>query len=157
MKYEKWYHHPLYKVWQNIKTRIYNKGNHDYEYYGSRGIAMYENWVNDPRTFISWPLGNGWEKGLKIDRIDNDGNYCPDNCRFVTPQISSCNTRLLPKDNKSGYRGVYYYKSTKRWKAQITIKNKKLHLGYFHSPRLAAIAYDVKAYSLNDCRPTNFF
>ncbi len=116
---------------------------------------MCGDWLNHPNIFIGWALDNGWEKGLRIDRIDNDGNYCPENCRFVNHTESNHNTRLLRKTNISGYRGVSWDKERSKWLVSIRINRKTLFLGRFNSLRLAAIRYDVEAY-LNDNRPRNF-
>jgi hypothetical protein len=102
--------HPLYQVWVGIKQRCYNKNAFGYKYWGERGIKICDEWVEDPKCFINWALNNGWEKGLEIDRIDNDKGYFSNNVRFVTHQKNMCNQRLLHKNNTSGYRGVTYDK-----------------------------------------------
>jgi hypothetical protein len=137
-----------------MRYRCYNKDHKQYKDYGGRGIKVCDEWMN-PKVFIEWCLNNGWEKNLFLDRKNNDGDYCPENCRFVTNQINSCNTRLLRKNNTSGYRGVS--KKNKKWKTQITINGRNKYLGSFDSPRLAALRYDVEAYLLGDERPRNFF
>lgn len=85
--------HPLYQVWQNFKQRCCNPKNPGYKHYGGRGIKVCASWMNDPEKFMKWGLANGWEKGLVIDRENNDGNYSPRNCRFVTWKVSSNNQR----------------------------------------------------------------
>jgi len=149
--------HPLYDVWCRMKTRCNDKNVPRYEDWGGRGITICNEWENYPVVFIDWALNNGWENKLCLDRINNNGNYEPSNCRFVTAQVSNCNTRLLSRCNKSGYRGVSWHNIAKKWVAQIKVRGKVKHLGIFNSPRIAAIAYDTKAYKLNDGRPTNFF
>ena len=79
----------LYGVWQNMMTRCYNPNNDKYDYYGGRGIKVVEEW-HDAENFFTWAQMNGYEEGLQLDREDNDGNYGPYNCRFVT---SSTNAR----------------------------------------------------------------
>ena len=147
--------HPLYNVWWNMKKRCNLQSHKNYKGYGGRGIVVCDKWDNSFISFYNWAKDK-WIKGLRMDRIDNDGNYEPGNCRFITPQISSCNQRLLSAANTSGYRGVSWSKTNKKWKSQTKIKGKKICLGHFDSPRLAAIAYDVAAYKLNDGRPLNF-
>jgi hypothetical protein len=146
-------YYPLYQVWVNMKKRCYNKDNKQYKDYGGRGIIVCDEWMN-PKIFIEWCLANGWEKGLQIDRRDNDGNYDPDNCRFVTPKENSLNRGLLRSDNTSGYRGVSHY--GENWYSYIYVDRVKKHLGCFDSPVLAALRYDAEAYRLNDGRPMNF-
>ena len=72
-----------YKTWSGMMRRCNNPKDQSYPRYGGRGITVCEEW-HDPVTFIEWLNDNGYKKGLEIDRIDNDGNYCPDNCRVVT-------------------------------------------------------------------------
>lgn len=132
--------HILYRAWDNIKTRCYNKNCKYYKYYGGRGITIYKEWVNDPKAFIEWALNNGWKQGLEIDRKDNNGNYDPSNCRFITHAENMCNTRLLWSHNTSGFNGVSYQKNIKKWEAYITVDNRKKRIGYFATPELAAKA-----------------
>lgn len=81
----------LYRTWSNIKTRCYNPNWDHYEYYGGRGIKVCDEWLDDYVAFQKWALDNGWSKGLQIDREDNDGDYSPDNCRWVTAKVNSSN------------------------------------------------------------------
>lgn len=85
---------PLYKVWTNMKTRCYNGGDKWYVRYGGRGIKVCDEWRESPEVFCKWTKENGWEPGLHIDRIDNDGDYGPSNCRFVTPRKSMENREV---------------------------------------------------------------
>ena len=79
----------IYFMWHDMKTRCYNKKSDRYNAYGKRGITVCDEWRKDYIIFYNWALKNGWKEGLQIDRIDNDGNYCPDNCRFVTNIVNS--------------------------------------------------------------------
>ena len=74
----------LYRRYYHIKERCYNPNSKSYKRYGGRGIQMCDEWLNSYQAFEDWCLLNGFRKDLAIDRIDNDGNYAPDNCRFVT-------------------------------------------------------------------------
>jgi hypothetical protein len=86
-------HHPLYRVYSNIKTRCTNINSPSYKNYGGRGISIEEPWKSDYRSFFDWAVSSGWRKGLEIDRIDVNGNYCPSNCRLVTVKQQSRNKR----------------------------------------------------------------
>jgi len=85
---------PLYVVWNSIKARCFGQVNFQpYKNYGGRGISVCDEWRNDFEVFRDWCLSHGYKKGLQIDRINNDGDYKPDNCRFVTPKENANNTR----------------------------------------------------------------
>jgi len=85
--------HKLYGVWSSMKQRCYDKNKPRYKDWGGRGIIVSEKWRNDFMEFYNWCIENGYEKGLQIDRINNDGNYGPENCRFVTAKVNSQNRR----------------------------------------------------------------
>jgi hypothetical protein len=87
-------YHPLYAVLRSMKTRCYSPNCNAYHNYGGRGILICDEW-KDPATFCKWAIANGWKKGLSIDRINNDGNYEPNNCRFVTREINMRNSRRV--------------------------------------------------------------
>ena len=86
-------HTRLYGVWQAIKRRCYMKTIADYKNYGGRGIRMADEWINEFEPFRKWSLENGYKKGLEIDRTNNDGNYEPSNCKWVTHTVNGNNKR----------------------------------------------------------------
>lgn len=88
----------IYKKFQQMKKRCYSPKCKAYNNYGGRGIDICSEWLNDYRTFIEWSLNNGYQKGLSIDRIDNNKGYYPENCRWVnnlTQQNNKRNNRYL--------------------------------------------------------------
>ena len=87
----------LYRLWESIKARCYNSKRKDYPNYGGRGITVCKEWFCFD-VFKNWALENGYNPGLEIDRINNDGIYCPDNCRFVTHSENNRNKRIR-RDN----------------------------------------------------------
>ena len=81
----------IYKVWTGMLQRCRNQGHKQYGYYGGRGISVCDQWIN----FVGFlrDMGPSWEEGLSLDRINNDGNYEPSNCRWATKKQQSRNTR----------------------------------------------------------------
>lgn len=85
----------LYKRYQNIKKRCYNKNDIGYKNYGGRGIKICRKWLgkNGFKNFLIWALENGYSENLQIDRIDNNKGYSPDNCRWVDKKTNMRNRR----------------------------------------------------------------
>lgn len=84
---------PLYTVWWGIIARCRYRSCTGYINYGGRGITMCQEWQASYPAFRDWALAHGYRAGLQIDRIDNDGNYSPSNCRWVTHSINCRNRR----------------------------------------------------------------
>ncbi len=80
-----------------MKERCYSPSCKEFKWYGARGIHMCEVWLNDFAAFRDWALANGYSDELSIDRIDNDGNYEPTNCRWATMKEQCSNRRNSPK------------------------------------------------------------
>ena len=137
----------------NMKKRCYSKSNDNYGRYGSIGVTICKEWLNDTQLFIDWCRANGYKKGLQIDRIDNNRGYSPENCRFVTRSENQQNTRLLRKTNTSGYRGVSASRGL--WVATITNNGKQKHLGRFKTKKEAAQAYNKYVTKNNTHHPLN--
>ena len=78
---------------KSMKGRCYDPKDRNYKNYGGRGIVICDEWINDKEDLIRWALDNGYEKGKSIDRINNDGNYEPSNCKWSTTAEQARNTR----------------------------------------------------------------
>lgn len=126
-----------YGTWLNMKQRCYNKNDKHYADYGGRGITICDQWLNSFDTFFK-DMGKK-EKGLSIDRIDNNGNYEPTNCRWATPSQQILNTRKR-KNTKSKYRGVTPRKYG--YRARVGISGKITNIGSYKTELEAARAYD---------------
>lgn len=132
----------LYNIWCSMIDRVENKKSTSYEDYGGRGITICEEWRNNYPSFKKWALQNGYSNSLKIDRIDNDLGYFPNNCRWATQTIQSRNTRRLRSNNTSGYRGVCWHKKQQKFNSRITVNSIVINLGSYCSDIEAAKAYD---------------
>jgi hypothetical protein len=122
---------PIYEVYSNMIGRCSKKEGAYYRDYTLRGIVVCSEWsrINQGALhFIEWAKANGYRKGLQLDREDNDGNYEPSNCRFVTPRENSMNTRMSA-NNKSGYEGIGFHKASEKWRSRVVIFGKERYLG----------------------------
>src|SRR3989304_6773059 len=102
----------LYRIWKAMRNRCNNSNNLRYKDYGGRGITICPEWtdkLNGYINFRNWALSNGYQEGLTIDRINNNGNYTPENCRWVTSEINNQNQRTNKVNNKKVIEIRYLY------------------------------------------------
>lgn len=93
----------LYRIWANMKSRCYNPKASRFEHYGGKGVIICPEWLHDFRAFYDWAMSHGYSDELSIDRIDVNGNYEPDNCRWERPKVQSNN---LSVNRKITFNGV---------------------------------------------------
>jgi hypothetical protein len=103
-----------YRTWNMMKQRCTNPGNTSYKSYGGRGIKICDKWLTSFEDFHK-DMGDRPE-GMSLDRVDNNGGYCKENCKWSTPKEQASNRRMQ-SNNKSGVTGVSWDNSYGRWVA----------------------------------------
>lgn len=118
----------LYSAWMSMLHRCNNPKNNNYHKYGTKGIQVCKEWEEDFMMFYEWAKGNGYKSDLTLDRVDSEGNYSPENCRWVDYYVQAVN-RGKKSTNKSGHTGIS--KSQGRYRAYITRKSIHKNLGSY--------------------------
>lgn len=111
----------LYWIWHGMKARCFNTHDSRFKDYGGRGITVCDEWISF-ESFRSWALSNGYADNLTIDRVDNDGNYCPENCRWATDKQQANNrrtNRLITHNGKT--------QTIKQWASELGINYNTLY------------------------------
>ena len=76
-------------IFRDMKQRCYNPNDNSYHWYGEKGIKICSEWMENPKAFENWSIQNGYQDDLTIDRIDENKDYCPDNCRWISNSINA--------------------------------------------------------------------
>lgn len=133
----------LLSIWKNMNTRCTNPNYEKYHKYGGRGITICKEW-KDFNVFKIWSLSNGYTNELTLDRRNTDGNYEPNNCRYVTTSLQAFNKNSY--DNKtSSFKGISIsFNDSNKWQAQIQSKGVKENLGDYNTQEEAKLVYDKR-------------
>lgn len=129
----------IYQIWSDMKTRCDNPDNNFYNDYGGRGISYDLKW----KTFEGFleDMQEGYSDDLTLDRVDVNGGYTKQNCRWATKSVQSHNRRKRSQ-TLFNYIGLVRSETKGRWVARIRIDSKARHLGSFKTELAAATAYD---------------
>lgn len=117
---------PEYKAWAAMKQRCDNPTDNRYHSHGGRGIIYDKDWIIFEHFYRD--MGDRPSDKHSLDRIDNDGNYSYENCRWATQSQQSLNKRVA-SNNTSGYKGVY--KKGKKWEAWVFLNKKRIYVGKY--------------------------
>jgi AP2 domain len=119
--------HPLFCTYSHMKQRVGNKNDRNYHNYGGRGIKVCERWlgVGGFYRFVE-DMGPKPSPKHSVERIDNNGDYSPENCCWATVHRQMSNKR-----SSSPVRGIYWCKNKKKWTAEINVSGKKYKLGRY--------------------------
>lgn len=117
-------HTTEYSIWANMITRCTNKKVNNYKNYGGRGISVCDRWLKSFQNFFE-DMGNRPSMSLTLDRVNNDGNYEPTNCRWATKKQQSANKRISINERRYTHNGIN--KNLKAWAKELGINYNTLH------------------------------
>ena len=121
---------PTYNSWLAMKQRCYYSKHEYFSLYGGRGIKVCDRWINSFENFLE-DMGEKPEN-LTLDRKDVNGDYCKENCRWVSNSLQGYNTNKH-SNNTSGRTGVSFHKASGKWQASLGFENKSIYLGLFET------------------------
>ena len=112
----------LYREWTGMKVRCNCKTSKSYKIYGARGIKVCDEWSNSFENFRDWAMKNGYDDSLTIERIDVNGNYCPENCKWITKADQAKNTRWCMMISYNGKT-----QNLSDWCKELRLDYKRVH------------------------------
>lgn len=128
--------HPLYSTYYGMVVRCKYPSSSNYKNYGGRGIKVCKRWLGeDGFTHFITDMGDKPSQHHTLDRINNDGDYTPENCRWATrkEQMQTARPRGDNSRNTSGIRGIHFDISKMSWRGSFTVKGKRYFTRYFKS------------------------
>lgn len=129
-----------YRIWKDMKRRCLSPTRPRFKDYGQRGITVCERWQDSYDNFLA-DMGEA-PINYTLERIDNEKGYTPSNCKWVS-YLEQAHNQRIRSTNNSGYRGVYYCKTVKRWKAQVNYAGKCLFCKSFKTITQAVVARNI--------------
>lgn len=129
------------RIYYNMISRCYNSNTPKFKNHGGRGIKVCEEWLgeNGLTNFNEWAINNGYDKSLTLDRINNDGDYAPNNCRWTTNEIQHKNRRTTIYIEFNGER-----KTVQEWSKELDIPTNTIYGRYFKGLEPEEILYKGK-------------
>lgn len=143
--------HPAYSVWSAAKSRVSNPKNKKWKDYGGRGIEMCPEWLASFESFWA-DMGESYVEGLTLERVNVNGNYCKENCKWDTYSTQGHNRRKS-NNRSSQYIGVSFRKDRGTYYCRIMHQGNRICLGTHASELVAATIYDDKSEELYGDRP----
>lgn len=143
----------IYNVWKGMKSRCRDKSYHAYHRYSGRKIKVCKEWDNDFIAFYN-DMAPTYFEGAELDRVDNDADYKPSNCRWVTHKENS-NNRGKYKNN-SGYTGVFFSKKNQTYQVNLSHNRKVIYIGSYKTLEKAVNARKEFIIEFNNKHNTNY-
>lgn len=152
----------LHNIWKGMKTRCYNPNVPAYRFYGGKGVKICDEWLADFMNFYNWSMTNGYTDELSIDRIDPNGDYCPENCRWITmieQQRNKSNTIYVVREegiytigqlaenygcHYNDIRYHYYNGELNNYLNQIYYNNMQNTINQIHNAQINQDYYNMK-------------
>lgn len=129
----------LHNEWRSMRARCNYKGCTNYSFYGGRGISVCQEWNCSFEAFMKWAMTHGYNDDLTLDRIDVNGNYEPNNCRWVDKCVQARNRRTR-STCKTGVAGVAKRSDRDSYRVSIGVGGKKINIGNFKKFEDAVLA-----------------